>query len=99
MEGKNGSQMFHVRCDYMLEGTRFEPSSIPVLVHDNTERGIDHETRRKIAERAVTQTLYFNDVECYHWMFDFTVWDHWCEMVHVRDGGKLFDPLEINVYR
>ena len=98
MEGKHGSQMFHVKHRYVLENTPVQAERVPVLVHDNTESGIDHETRRKIAEKAITQNIYFNECESYYWMFDFNVWNHWCEMVHQRDAGHLLDPLEINVY-
>lgn len=98
MEGKHGSHMFRIKHDYCIEGDRLEPERVPVLVHDNTELGLDHLTMRKIAEKAMTQSIFFNEVEIYYWMFDFKVWDHWCEMVNVRESAELFNPLEINVY-
>ena len=98
MKAKHGSYMFHVRHNYLLENEPLTPETVPVLIHDNTKEGIDQLTMQKIAEKALTQNLYFNEDSFYYWMFDFMVWNHWAEMVHVYESEKLFKPLEINVY-
>lgn len=68
-----------------------------VVVHDNTDGGLTAGEREDIAKKAVTQTVYWNDIDCYHWMFDFKCGGHWCEMWHGNDDEPYYLAMHINV--
>jgi hypothetical protein len=98
-DGKNGNYGFHITSTVANDGDVVEfDSPIFVMVHDNSTDSLSAHELRKIADVAIHQQLYWNDVESYYWMYDFKVWDHWCEMVHERvTGESIYDCMHINV--
>ena len=75
-----------------------------VVIHDNTEHGLSVDERHRIAIASANQMIYWNDIDCYHWMFDFKVGEHWCEALFGEDvmaqfhQDNPFDVLNVNVY-
>ena len=73
-------------------------------VIDNTEAGLTAEEVDQIVDKAKDEAIYWNDVDCYHWMFDFKVGSHWCEGLFGEDVMEQFsqenpfDTLNVNVY-
>lgn len=56
-----------------------------VVVHDDTEHGLSEQERNDIALASIHQNIFWNDIECYHWMYDFQCDGHWCEMWRGND--------------
>ena len=69
-----------------------------VVIHDNTADGLSVDKRNEIALKAATQTVFWNDIACYHWMYDFKSGEHWCEMWHGNDDEPYYLATHINVY-
>lgn len=67
-----------------------------VFITNSTGASIDNLTYQKIAERAASEPVYFNELDCYYWMFDFMVWDFWCEATEIDLGNGCID---INIYK
>ena len=65
-----------------------------VYIKNSTPHEVDNDTCQKIAERVLFDPIYFNDLECFYWMFDFNVWGHWCEVTKIAPG----DTCEVNIY-
>lgn len=99
LNGKHGNYGFHIKETTCEDGSRVEfEDPIFVMVHDNSRDGLTPEELRKVAEASIHKPIYWNDIECFHWMFDFKVWDHWCEMVHEGlTGESIHDCMHINV--
>lgn len=71
---------------------------LPVPVHiDTGDFEVMAVDRDKIAEAAVTSTIYWNDVDCYYWMYDFPINCKWCEMAQPQDVSP-WDELFIRIY-
>jgi len=100
MDGKHGNHGFHIKGLHMSDGDWVEfDSPVFVMIHDNSDAGLTNDELRKIAESSVDKTIFWNDVGCYYWMFDFKVWDHWCEMLHEdHTGESIYECMHINVY-
>ena len=95
--GKFGNHGFHIKGLRNTSGNWIPfDSAIFVMVHDNV--GLDFETLRKIAKESLRKPIYWSDERCRYWMYDFQVWDHWCEMIDVPDE-PYWECLHINVYR
>ena len=93
-DGRHGNHAVHVKGWHDERGDwRDYDRPIHVMVHDNTADGLTSDEVRKVAETACHQPVYWSDGLCRNWMYDFRVWDHWCEMVDVPDGF-----IHINVY-
>ena len=100
MNGKHGNHMIHLKGVHSKNGqwVDFE-NPVSVMVHDNSDSGLTNDELRKIAEAAILKPIYWNDVDCYYWMYDFNVWTHWCEMLHEdRTGEPIYECMHINVY-
>ena len=73
-------------------------------VIDDTEKGLTNEEVDAIAEKASWEPIFWNDVDCYHWMFDFKAAGHWCEGLFREDvmeqfhQDNPFDVLNVLVY-
>lgn len=101
-DGKHGNYGFHLKGIHDETG-KFIPIDNPdkpvfVMVHDNSDDGLTHEEMKRIAEHAVWNTVYWSDDRCCYWMYDFKVWDHWCEMVTPTDDEPFWECMHINVY-
>ena len=97
-DGKHGNYGFHIKgIPNNGDWVDFD-SPMFVMVHDNSDDGLSVEELRKIAEESIRKPIYWNDVDCYYWMFDFNVWDHWCEMVTPTDEEPYWECMHINVY-
>ena len=71
-----------------------------VRVLDNTEAGLNDDEIDQVVIAAAEQSVFFNDLSCRHWMFDFrAAGGHWCkgEFPEV-DGFQQLNPLQVNVY-
>lgn len=98
IKAKHGIHGVHVRGVYDERGEYIEAERpVHVMIYDNSGNGLTTEEVNKIAERAVTSPIYWSDDRCVHWMFDFNVWDHWCEMLTEPDE-PFYECLRINVY-
>lgn len=98
-DGKHGNFGFHIKgIPNNGDWVDFD-SPMFVMVHDNSDDGLSVEELRKIAEESIRKPIYWNDVDCYYWMFDFNVWDHWCEMVTPTDEEPYWECMHINVYK
>lgn len=97
-DGKHGNFGFHLKgvYDERLNFVPIDPAF--VVVHDNSDDGLMHDEMKKIAERAISNTVYWSDERCCYWMFDFNVWNHWCEMVTPTDDEPYWECMHINVY-
>lgn len=75
-----------------------------VVVYDATTNGIDAITATTIAERAVRVPIFWNDVECHYWFFDFKCEGHWVTGLFrgngLPDEGNVddFEPLHVRVH-
>lgn len=99
IDGKHGNYGFHIKETICNDGDHIEfDDPIFVIVHDNTKNGMTHEDMRKVADASIKQHIYWNDVESYYWMYDFKVYDYWCEMLHERvTGESIYDCMHISV--
>lgn len=99
-EAKHGLHGFHIKGLHANDGDWVEfDTPWFVMVHDNSEDGLSYDELRKIAEESLRKPVYWNDLESYYWMFDFKVWNHWCEMLHEdRTGESIYECMHINVY-
>ena len=81
-----------------------ERSGAGFRIIDNTEYGLTPEEVDTITDVAAEQAIYWNDIECYHWMYDFKACGHWCEglfneeTMEIFEQENPFDILNINVY-
>lgn len=100
IDGKHGNYGFHIKGIRASDGDWVEfDSDMFVMVHDNSDSGLTHEEMKKIAEESLRKPIFWNDLDSYYWMFDFKVWDHWCEMVHEDVVGEsIYKCMHINVY-
>lgn len=82
----------------------FERYGVKFRIIDNARRPLSIEEAKAIADYAANEPIYWNDCDCYYWMFDFKVGDHWCEGLFREDVMEQFgqenpyDTLNINVY-
>lgn len=96
--GKHGNYEFHIKYLHDKYGKLVEVDKpIHVVVHDNSREGVDNETVKKIAETACIKPIYWSDYRLCYWMYDFNIWNHWCEMIDVPDEHH-WDCLHINIY-
>lgn len=75
----------------------FGVNGLGVMVYDNTGEGLNWTQGRIIAEEAANNPIYWNDCDCFYWMYDFRACGHWCEMVNAEDESP-YECLHINVY-
>lgn len=74
---------------------RDENKGWQVFVTNSTVAEVDYDTVYKIAERAFNSPIYWSNVACRYWMYDFNVWDCWCEVTHIDCTNKTID---VNIY-
>ena len=97
-DGKHGNYGFHIKGIRAADGDWVDfDDPVFVMVHDNSKDGLSDEELRKIAEESLRKPIYWSDDRLCYWMYDFNVWDHWCEMVDVPDESH-YECLHINVY-
>lgn len=63
-----------------------------VFITNSTDTEVDNDTCQKIAEHVISAPIYFSD---YYWMYDFKVWDFWCESTNI----EVDEQVEINIYQ
>lgn len=52
-------------------------------------------TRAEIEDAVKNKTLYFNDLTCKHWFFDFKIKDKWVELVKINNE---LNDATVNIY-
>jgi hypothetical protein len=100
MDGKHGVYAMRLNGAYdrdLKELVKFaEP--VRVQVYDNSDAGLSNGDVNQIAACAATEPIFWSDDRLKHFMFDFEVNGHWCEMVndnHPSADGVIL----INCYR
>lgn len=96
--GKHGDYGFHIKGVHNDKGEWIDyDKPVFVMVHDNTDGGLTDFELKRVAEAATTKTVYWSDGRLCYWMFDFKMWDHWCEMLDVPDE-PYYECMHISVY-
>lgn len=99
MDGRHGNYGFHIKGLRANDGDWVEfDHPWFVMVHDNSNKGLTSDELRKVAEESLRKPLYWSDARCVYWMYDFNVWDHWCELVTPTDNESIYECMHINVY-
>lgn len=64
-----------------------------VYLHDCTEKGLSMREIESIGEKLLDTTIYFNDLTCTHWFYDFRWQNYWVEQLPNSDPSKRIEVI------
>lgn len=64
-----------------------------VYLHDCTETGLGITAIERIGEKLLDTTIYFNDLTCEHWFYDFRWQNYWVEQLPGSDPSKRIEVI------
>lgn len=78
-----------------------DPSAV-VIFNDNTDYGLSPDEEMCICRTLSNQPLYWHDIECRYWCYDFEAANHWVSLMGIEEceteDGRSYQRWHLEVF-